>query len=159
MFTFTNAIVRTPGRSMISGLSQANMGLPDYHKALNQHGMYVAALQSCGLEVLVLDPEEAYPDSTFVEDVAVLTPHCAIVTCPVAPSRAGETAAIRTVLPRFYTQVEEISEPGTLDGGDVMQIGRHFFIGVSARTNRVGAEQLDMRRLRRHHTHQAQAEQ
>jgi len=142
MFTFTNAIVRTPGRSMISGLTKANMGLPDYHKALNQHGGYVAALKSCGLDVLVLDPDEAYPDSTFVEDVAVLTPHCAIVTYPAAPSRVGETAGIRAVLPRFYTQVEEIVEPGTLDGGDVMQIDSHFFIGVSARTNRNGAVQL-----------------
>lgn len=142
MFTFTEALVRTPGRSVISGLTNANQGQPDYSKALAQHAHYVTALKTCGLHVVTLEADETYPDSTFVEDVAVLTQQCAIVTRPAAPSRAGEITSIRQILPRFYQQIEEITAPATLDGGDVMQIGQHFYIGHSARTNREGAEQL-----------------
>jgi dimethylargininase len=139
---FSKAIVRTPGRSLVSGLTKARLGTPDYGKALVQHRQYVAALESCGLEVLILDADEAYPDSTFVEDVALLTPHCAIVTRPAAASRRGETTGIRPVLENYFAHIEELEEPATLDGGDVMQVGRHFFIGVSARTNVEGAGQL-----------------
>jgi len=139
---FTKAIVRTPGRSMITGITEANLGVPNYEKALDQHCQYIVALETSGLEVLILDADETYPDSTFVEDVAVLTPHCAIITRPAASSRAGETKSIRPVLESFYSNIEQIEAPGTLDGGDVMQIGGHFYIGLSARTNMPGAEQL-----------------
>ena len=92
--------------------------------------------------MLVLDPDEAFPDSTFIEDVAVLTQHCAIVTRPAAPSRAGETDDIARILPDYFQRIETICEPGTLDGGDVMQIGKHFYVGLSDRTNNEGARQL-----------------
>lgn len=138
----TQAIVRTPGRSMLSGLTNANLGTPDYGKALLQHRRYIAALKSCGLEVHVLDADENYPDSTFVEDVALLTKRCAIITRPAASSRRGETSGIQPVLERFYTCIEKITSPGTLDGGDVMQVGEHFYVGISARTNLAGANQL-----------------
>ena len=139
---FTNAIVRKPGKSLISGLTTAGLGLPDYEIALVQHADYINALQECGLEVLVLDEDEAYPDSTFVEDTAVLTRDCAIITNPGAASRKGEVAAIKPVLEEFFSNVEEIQAPGTVDGGDVMMVGSHFYIGHSERTNREGARQL-----------------
>jgi dimethylargininase len=142
MDNFTKAIVRTPGRSMIAGLSKANLGIPDYARALQQHCNYISALEACGLEVLVLDAEEAFPDSTFVEDTAVLTPDCAIISRPAACSRRGETEGIRLVLERCYAKIEKITAPGTLDGGDVMQVGQHFYIGLSSRTNPAGANQL-----------------
>lgn len=142
MSDFTNAIVRLPGRSVVSGLTEANLGPPDYATTLKQHQEYVAALKNCGLQVQVLEADESYPDSTFVEDVALLTPHCAIITRPAAPSRTGEIAGIRPVLERFYSRIEAIDAPGTLDGGDVMQAGPHYYIGLSARTNTAGAEQL-----------------
>ena len=88
---FTNAIVRKPGRSMINGLTSSDLGKPDYELALIQHAAYVAALQSCGLDVIVMGADERYPDSTFVEDTALLTKGCAIVMNPGAPSRQGET--------------------------------------------------------------------
>ena len=139
---FTKAIVRTPGRSMAAGLTKANLGMPDYEKALQQHRQYIAALERCGLEVLVLDADDEYPDSTFVEDVALFTRHCAIITRPAAASRIGETTAIRPVLKRCHNCIEKIMAPGTLDGGDVMQVGQHFYIGISERTNAHGAGQL-----------------
>ena len=138
----TKAIVRTPGRSMIAVLTNANQGKPDYEKALLQHRQYITALESCGLEVHVLIADENYPDSTFVEDVALLTKRCAIITRPAASSRRGETSSIQPVLERFYPCIEKITSPGTLDGGDVMQVGEHFYIGTSARTNLAGANQL-----------------
>jgi dimethylargininase len=139
---FKQAIVRTPGKSMVYGLSTAGEGPPNYKKALIQHENYIQALESCGLEVVVLPPDEEYPDSTFVEDTALLTPQCAIITNPGAPSRRGETAAIKEALTSYYTDIEEIQSPGTIEGGDIMMVGRHFFIGLSARTNLEGARQM-----------------
>lgn len=139
---FTRAIVRTPGRSMINGLSTAGLGLPDYEKALAQHAAYVEALETCGLGVTVLPPDERFPDSTFVEDVALLTPVCAIITRPGAPSRRGETAAMCAVLQEHYEQIEEIQPPGTVEAGDIMMVGKHFYIGLSQRTNAEGAQQM-----------------
>jgi dimethylargininase len=136
------AIVRTPGRSLVSGLTSADLGPPDYARALDQHRQYIVALQNCGLEVLILAADEAFPDSTFIEDAALLTPHCAVMTRPAAPSRRGEPIGLRQVLEHFYPRIEEITAPGTLDGGDVMQVGQHFYIGLSTRTNGDGAGQL-----------------
>ena len=134
--------MRQPGRSIVSGLSKSSLQRPVYAKALEQHRAYVQALQDCGLEVTVLDPLEEYPDSTFVEDVAVLTPECAIITAPGAPSRAAEIDAITATLEKIFPRIERITSPGTLEGGDVMQIGTHYFIGLSGRTNDEGARQL-----------------
>lgn len=139
---FKRAIVKTPGKSLVQGLSSANLGPVDYQKALLQHQDYINALEECGLEVLVLPPDESFPDSTFVEDPALVTPNCAIITNPGAPSRKGETAGIKSVLSDFFENIEEVSEPGTIEAGDIMMTGSHFYIGLSARTNRNGAEQI-----------------
>lgn len=142
MYRFSRAIVRKPGRSLVAGLTEADLGLPDYDRAVIQHQGYVDALRQCGLDVTVLEAREEYPDSVFIEDVAVLTADCAIITRPGAPTRAGEVAGMVEVLQPFYQKIERIEAPGTLEGGDVMQVGRHVFIGLSERTNRAGAEQL-----------------
>jgi dimethylargininase len=139
---FKNAIVRKPCPEMTGGLSSGSLGVPDYHKALEQHGLYVDALRSCGLEVKVLEADSRFPDSVFVEDVALCTDSCAIITNPGAPSRNGEKLEIKAVLESNYKQVESIHSPGTLDAGDVMMVGKHFYIGISQRTNMEGAEQL-----------------
>ena len=139
---FSRAIVRPPSASMIHGLTSAGLGAPDYPTALRQHRQYVRALEDCGLTVAVLPADENFPDASFVEDTAVLTPRCAVITRPGAPSRRGETAAMETAVGRFYPALERIQAPGTLDGGDVMLVGRHAYIGLSGRTNREGAHQL-----------------
>jgi len=139
---FKNAIVRKPCPEMIKGLSSASLGKPDYDLAQDQHARYVDALRSCGLEVTVLDADSRFPDSTFVEDVALCTPVCAIVTNPGAPSRNGEIREILPVLHSCYDHVESITSPGTLDAGDVMMVGKHYYIGISERTNAQGADQL-----------------
>ena len=79
---FTRAIVRPPALNFSRGLTTAGLGAPDYERALRQHEAYCAALLDCGLTVSRLAPEEDYPDSTFVEDTAVLTDRCAVLTRP-----------------------------------------------------------------------------
>jgi len=139
---FTRAVVRTPGRSLSRGLSTAGLGPPDHARALAQHREYVGALEDCGLDVLVLEPDEGHPDSTFVEDVAVVRGDLAVLTRPGAPSRRGEVAAIRPVLEGLFRELREIRPPGTLDGGDVMMTDSRVFIGLSERTDGEGARQL-----------------
>jgi dimethylargininase len=139
---FSKAIVRTPCKAMLEGLTEAEMGLPDYDLACEQHQGYIAALKECGLQVTILPPLESYPDSCFVEDVALLTSKCAILTHPGAPSRRGEVPHIVKAVEQFYPSLERINLPGTVEAGDIMMVGNHFYIGLSARTNVQGAEQL-----------------
>ncbi len=139
---FTKAIVKTPCVNMIKGLSTANLGTPDFELALKQHEQYIKALETCGLEVTIMEPDNSFPDSTFVEDTAILTPECAIITNPGAQTRKGETKEIKNALTGFFNNIEHIQNPGTVDGGDVMMAGSHFCIGLSERTNDVGAKQL-----------------
>ena len=139
---FTNAIVRLPCKRMTEGLSSASSGKPDHSLALSQHGKYVEALHACGLDVRVLPADENHPDSTFVEDTALLTPEFALLTFPGAPSRQGEIINMKKVLHDYYSGLEIIRPPGTLEAGDVMMVGDHYFIGLSERTNSEGGEQL-----------------
>jgi len=139
---FTKAIVRTPCKNMIHGLTTANLGKPDYKKALIQHKAYINALIKCGLEVIILDADERFPDSTFIEDTALLTKKCAIMMRPGEKSREGETISIKSLLRTYYKSIEEITLPGTIEGGDIMMVGSYFYIGLSDRTNKEGAQQL-----------------
>ena len=139
---FHHAIVRKPCRNVIHGLTAAGLGKPDYAKAREQHAAYIAALQSCGLDVVVLEADERYPDSVFVEDPAIVTDRFAVVTRPGAPSRRGEVDGIISALQSFYPHLERIHAPGTLDGGDVMMARGRFFVGLSQRTDREGFDQL-----------------
>lgn len=139
---FTKAIVRTPCKTLIKGITTASLGIPNYEKALAQHNDYINALKECGLQVTCLDADENFPDSTFVEDVALMTPHCAIITNPGAVSRKGEINSIEPVIQSFYSNIEKIQSPGTVEAGDIMMVGQHYYIGLSARTNQNGAEQM-----------------
>ena len=139
---FTKAIVRRPCMAMSDGLTSADLGQPDYELALKQHDKYIQALHDCGLDVTVLRSDEQYPDSTFVEDVALLTAACAVITHPGAPSRRGETQSMEEALKTHYTVIEHIQPPDTVDAGDIMMVGSHFYIGLSERTTAKGAAQM-----------------
>ena len=127
---------------MVNGLTTAKLGKPDYDLACQQHEKYVEALQYCGLEVTVLPADNDYPDSTFVEDTALLTSECAIITMPGDPSRRGEIKSIHDIVSKYYDKIEQTSRPGTVDAGDIMMVGKHFYIGLSNRTNPEGANQV-----------------
>ena len=139
---FSKAITKAPGRNFASGLTSVDLGTPEFEQVLQQHQAYCKALISCGLEVIRLSPDERHPDSTFVEDTAVLTARGAVITRPGAASRLGEIESIAPVLSEHYRELHSILEPGTVDGGDVCEAGEHFFIGISHRTNEHGANQL-----------------
>jgi dimethylargininase len=143
---FTKAIVRRPGANFADGLTSVDFGMPEYAKVLAQWEAYCKALESCGLALTVLEEDLAHPDSTFVEDAAIVTGHGAILTRPGAESRMGEVEGIAPVLRGFYPDVASIAAPGTLDGGDICEAvtgsGGHFFLGISKRTNEEGARQL-----------------
>jgi len=141
---FTSAIVKSVPKTIARGITSAGLGKPDYGQAREQHARYVGALEACGLKVVVLDADDEFPDSVFVEDTAVVTDRCAVVVRPGAPSRRGEIRAVEPVLSDLYENVERIEAPGTLDGGDVLQVGEHFYVGLTLRTNEEGAEQLSV---------------
>jgi dimethylargininase len=139
---FKNAIVRKPCPEMINGITKANLGKPDFNKASEQHNRYVDILKQCGLKVEVLEADNRFPDSTFIEDVMLCTPQCAVITNPGALTRREEVTEMKQILTDYYKIIEEIKSPGTLDAGDVMMVGNHFYIGISERTNHSGAEQI-----------------
>lgn len=139
---FENVIVKTPGESYVNGLTTVELGKPVYGKLLEQHASYVEALKKCGVAVTHLPASEAFPDSTFVEDTAVLTPEFAVITNPGAASRKDETIEMEEVLKGFYRKLHYIKAPGTLEGGDILLAEDHFYIGISNRTNEEGARQL-----------------
>ena len=139
---FTKAIVRAPSANFASGLTTVDLGAPVFELALQQHEAYCRTLEACGLSLAFLEPDERYPDSTFVEDTAVLTRRGAVIARPGVSSRLGEAEAIEPVLAHYFDRLHAIREPGTLDGGDVCEAGDHFFIGISQRTNEAGATQL-----------------
>jgi dimethylargininase len=136
------AIVRPPADTFAEGLTTVDLGVPDVALALEQYARYCEALERCGLALTRLDADPRFPDSTFVEDTAILTARGAILTRPGAPSRAGEVEDMERALAPFFADPFRITEPGTVDGGDVCEAGDHFFIGVSERTNAEGARQL-----------------
>lgn len=139
---FKHAIVRLPGFNFADGLTRVDLGLPVLARVLEQHARYCEALQQCGLALTVLPADPDYPDGTFVEDTAIVLPEGAILTRPGAPSRQGEVEAIRTALDNHYPALAEIVAPGSVDGGDICEAGRHVFIGLSHRSNADGAGQL-----------------
>jgi dimethylargininase len=137
---FTEAIVRVPGNNFVDGNTTADLGTPDFQKALEQHKQYCYALKKCGLDVTILEADEDYPDGCFVEDTAIVTEKVAIITRPGDISRLGEQEKISEVLSK--KKLEHVEYPGRVDGGDVMRVGNHLYIGMSRRTNQEGARQL-----------------
>ena len=113
----------------------------DVARAQAQHDAYCGALQALGCEVIRLPAEARLPDSVFVEDVALAFDELAIATRPGVQSRREEGTAVLDVLGSFR-RVLRIEAPGTLDGGDVLRIGKRLFVGASARSNQAGRAQL-----------------
>ena len=132
---FKHAIVRKPSKNFQFGISTSNLGKPDYQRALLQHSKYVEALIKCNLTVLELTEDVRFPDSTFVEDTAIVDKDFAVITNLGVKSRQGEQVEIRDKLKKFYNKIELIRKPGTLEGGDVMKVEEHYYIGLSNRTN------------------------
>jgi dimethylargininase len=113
----------------------------DVARARAQHEAYEKCLERLGCRIVRLPAEEALPDSVFVEDAALVFDEVAIITLPGAESRRAETPSVENTLAK-YRRVARIEAPGTLDGGDVLALGKRVFIGHSQRTNRDGIRQM-----------------
>lgn len=139
---FTQAIVRVPGSNFDAGLTSVSLGRPQFDRVLEQHRLYCEALIECGLLLTTLEADLRFPDSTFVEDTAILTARGAVLMRPGAVSREGEVDAIRPAILHFFPMPLTIEAPGTVDGGDICEAEDHFFLGLSHRTNEEGERQL-----------------
>jgi dimethylargininase len=113
----------------------------DYPRAVAQHEAYLQLLASLGIALTRLPADEDLPDAVFVEDTAIVLDELAVITRPGAVSRRPELAAVKEAL-RAWRPIAQIVAPGTLDGGDVLRVGRTLFVGLSSRTNAAGAAQL-----------------
>lgn len=140
-YAFNRAIVRTPSRSVIDGLRAVDVGAPNFEGVLAEHRAYVRALEQASVSVEALPALDAFPDSVFVEDTALVFTGAAILLRPGAPTRRGEAAEMAQTLERNFEHVLRL-EDGTAEGGDVLIAPRTVFIGVSARTSVAGAAAL-----------------
>jgi dimethylargininase len=113
----------------------------DLRLAIAQHHVYEETLLSLGVEVLSLPEEPDLPDAVFVEDVAVVLDECAILTRPGADSRKPETKSVARALAPYRT-LHTIQAPGTVDGGDVLKVGKRIWVGLSTRSNPSAIEQM-----------------
>jgi dimethylargininase len=114
----------------------------DVSRARRQHATYLALLVDLGLELVHLPPLPSHPDGVFVEDTVVIVGPMAVLMRPGAASRRGEVDSVAGVLERRGYRLERIVAPGTMDGGDVLQVGDTVFVGRTARTNAAAVEQL-----------------
>jgi dimethylargininase len=142
VFDFDSTIVRRPGRSVIDGLRDDPAAQPDYDAVVREHTAYSAALTAAGVAVDVLPPLEAFPDSVFVEDPALVFDNGAILLSPGAPSRHGERAEMRAALSTRFDRVLELADDEHADGGDILVTPATVFIGLSQRTSARGAAAL-----------------
>jgi dimethylargininase len=114
----------------------------DYARAVRQHAEYCAMLIECGAKVITLDVNRALPDCAFVEDTAVVLDEVAVMGSMGSASRRAEPAGIEAELRRFRG-VRRIEPPATLEGGDVLRVGRKLLVGLSSRTNEAGVAALE----------------
>jgi dimethylargininase len=114
----------------------------DYERACAQHRQYEDALRSLGINVISLGAEPDLPDSVFVEDVALVLDECAIMLNPGAPSRRPEVASVETALAP-YRDIFRVQPPGTVDGGDILKVGRTIYVGMSSRSTDNAIEQIE----------------
>lgn len=136
------AITRRISRSIINcELTHLERVPIDLQLARRQHRQDEDALRSFNIDITSLPEEPDMPDSVFVEDAAVVLDECAVLTRPGAPSRRPEIESIARLLSPFRV-VHRVQAPGTLDGGDVLVVGKHLWVGLGSRTNQAAVDQL-----------------
>ena len=141
-FNFTHALCRNPCSRVTQGLRAEDVGDPDFQQFQSQHQHYVDALRDAGLQVDVLDANEQFPDSVFIEDAALCLAGVAITLRPGASSRFGEAEALRPELVDRFNEVIDLPGPGFIDGGDILVTDTEVLVGLSARTDRDGFNAL-----------------
>ncbi|GAA2576185.1 arginine deiminase family protein [Actinomadura fulvescens] len=137
------ALVRRPGPRLAEGIvTHLDRRPVDVARAARQHAAYVSALRAAGWRVRAIAPADDHPDAVFVEDAVVVCGDLAVMGRSGAPERRGEAAAAEQAVRELGLRIERVKEPGTLDGGDVLQAGDTVYVGRGARTNEEGVCQL-----------------
>ena len=139
-YSFKNAIIRQPNKSIQNGLSSLNLH-PQFEIIAEEHSNYIKAIKEAGLQIKLLESLEEYPDSIFVEDPALIYKTNVIILNPFDPSRNGEKNIIKNEIKHFFDNKLFVDE-GYVEGGDILNINNHFIIGLSHRTNKLGANNL-----------------
>lgn len=134
----TRAVSSALGRCELTHLDRQQI---DVDLARTQHAAYEQALRGAGCDVRQLSEEPDMPDSVFVEDTAIVLDEVAVLTRPGAESRRGEIESMAKALAPFRTLLR-IEAPGTVDGGDVLRLGRVIYVGETTRSNAEGIKQL-----------------
>jgi dimethylargininase len=136
-------LVRRPSPLLEDGeLTHLERQSVDPVLALRQWESYVDAFRSRGWRIVQVDAADEHPDGVFVEDVVVMFGDLAVLTNPGAASRQGEVASMALTLDDLGVETARITSPGTLEGGDVLKVGRQVLVGASSRTNAEGIAQL-----------------
>tara|TARA_B110001454_G_C12610966_1_gene388663 strand:+ start:176 stop:943 length:768 start_codon:yes stop_codon:yes gene_type:complete len=141
-YNFKNAIIRKPNKSIQNGLSSQNLH-PQYEIIEEEHSNYVQAIKEAGLKINSLETLEEYSDSIFVEDPALTYKSNIIILNPSDPSRNGEKNIIKNEIKHLFDNILFV-ENGFVEGGDILNINNHFIIGLSNRTNKLGADNLSI---------------
>ena len=137
------AFVRTPSPRLADAeLTFLEPSPVDVERARAQHAAYRQLLAGLGLSIVELPPAPEHPDGVFVEDIVVVCDSTAVLTRPGAPSRRGEVDTGVDAFEAHGLTIARIEEPGTMDGGDVLQVGDTVYVGRTQRTNDAGAAQL-----------------
>ena len=139
-YNFKNTIIRKTNKSIQRALSSQNLN-PEYENILEEHNSYIKTLKDLGIKINMLESLENFPDSIFVEDPALIYKTTCIILNPSDPSRNGEKKIISNEIKKYFENIFYI-ESGFIEGGDVLNIDNHFIIGLSNRTNKLGAENL-----------------
>ena len=141
-YQFTQAVVRKPGQSVVSGLRATDRGAPDIARFQAEHKAYISALKRAGLKVTVLGALEEFPDSVFVEDAALCLPEGMVILRPGTPTRTGEAELISTDLAGLGHKIHHNDSTGFIDGGDILVTDSAILVGLSQRTNQAGFDWL-----------------
>jgi dimethylargininase len=137
------ALVRPPGPRLAEGIvTHIARQAVDVAAAREQHAGYVAALAANGWSPRPVPPADEHPDAVFVEDTVIVVDDLAVLTRSGAPARRGEVTAVEAEVRALGLRTAAIQPPGTLDGGDVLQVGRTVYVGLGDRTNAEAIRQL-----------------
>lgn len=139
----STALVRPLPRSFLNALKKYAPSVPiDWKFAHEQHEAYTEVVRQLVPSVMVVPADEAFPDCCFIEDTAVVSGRDVVISRIGAESRRGESEAIAEVFQKLGSTVHRLHAPATLDGGDVLQMKEHIFIGLSERTNQAAVDQM-----------------
>ncbi len=138
LLAITRAVSRSIAHCELTHLERVPI---DLENARRQHHAYEEALRSLGVEVISLPEEPDLPDSVFVEDTAVVLDECAVLTRPGADSRKPEVESVAAALAPYRT-LYRVAAPGTVDGGDVLTVGKQIFVGLTSRSNQNAIDQM-----------------